>query len=106
VQLQDDGTVQFIDQSEAPLPAPLECLAKKQQGERVRAWLKEQCQAVNDSLELLEKTHLETPPPDHVPAYHIKALAVPEPSKTTLAQPGLLKRKLPWRGRRLDLKEE
>lgn len=39
--LQDDGTVQFVDENHPPFPVPLKRVAKKQQGERVRAWRKE-----------------------------------------------------------------
>lgn len=69
ISLQDDGTVLFKDQDGAPLSPALQDLAKKQQGDTVKAWLIKNCDEINQKIETLDVIHLATPSPSQKPVY-------------------------------------
>lgn len=69
ISLQDDGTVLFKDQDGDPLSPALQDLAKKQQGDTVKAWLVKNCAEINQKIETLDVIHLATPSPSQKPVY-------------------------------------
>ncbi|HET8700716.1 MAG TPA: DUF4236 domain-containing protein, partial [Nitrococcus sp.] len=69
-QLEDGGTVRFLDALDNPLPPALERKAEEQQDPLLRNWLEEQCQKRNALLRELQSIHECTPSPD---------FAAPEP---------------------------
>ena len=67
--LNDDGSVDFLDSNENPLPDEIINRAKHQKGDFIREWLASQCEKINSQISSLENIHLETPPPDRKPSY-------------------------------------
>ncbi|MDP3596771.1 MAG: hypothetical protein Q8S75_07260 [Nitrospirota bacterium] len=59
----------FKDQDGAPLSPALQDLAKKQQGDTVKAGLIKNCDEINQKIETLDVIHLATPSPSQKPVY-------------------------------------
>ena len=92
IHLDDDGNVQFQDSDGSPLPEDLVRQAKRQQGDRIRQWLADECDKINQQTRSLETVHLDTPDPDQKPTYTPETFTVPEPDAPNTKPLGILGR--------------
>jgi hypothetical protein len=79
LRLNEDGSLDFLDANEAPLPENQVRLIKRQKGEQIREFLAQQCAQVNAQIEALETLHWNTPPPNRTPFYRPVPYAALEP---------------------------
>jgi hypothetical protein len=93
VRLNDDGSVDFIDPTtELPLEPRIERIAKQQQGDHIRAWLENQCAAINAEIEALSAIHVGTPDPRRRPRFVPVAFDEHPPNEPTAKRMPLLLR--------------
>ncbi|MCK4621671.1 MAG: DUF4236 domain-containing protein [Desulfuromonadales bacterium] len=79
--LQDDGTVEILDEDGLPLPAKHLKLLKEQKRDFIREWLSEQCDNWNQGIDSILNLHLATPPADLQIAYELVAFDIAQPRK-------------------------
>lgn len=87
VSVSDDGTLTFVDSSGNPIAEHLIEIAKKQQGDKIKALIQTKCDEINDQIEALGKIHeFTTPPLPHV--FAPRVFSEPQPISPMDKVPG------------------
>lgn len=84
--LNDDGSVQLLDEQGNPLPSTIERQLKSQKQDVIRAWLQDEANEFNVHLKEILNIHLATPPPDRVPVFQAKEFPHKKPSSPELPE--------------------
>ncbi|MDP1769709.1 MAG: DUF4236 domain-containing protein [Nitrospirota bacterium] len=100
--LQDDGTVIFKDPEGHPLAPSLQEIAKKQQGETIKAWLAKNCEEINEKIEQLDAIHVATSAPWQKPVYTPIPFTNEPPDLPSPQLLGLWGHVFPWVKRRIE----
>jgi len=87
IEIADDGEIRFTDAQGQPVSETVITLAKKQQGDAIRALIQKKCDEINGQIEALGHIHWDTPDPSDQPvfvpvAYGIALSAEPVLKKT------------------------
>jgi Protein of unknown function (DUF4236) len=104
VSVEDDGTVNFIDENGNVCPEKIISIAKKQHGDVIRALLQKKCHEINEQVEALGKIHLYTPSPNTLSQYQIRTFDTPLPKKPSLQKPGFWARF--FKSRQISIEKE
>lgn len=88
VSVSDDGTIAYKDSNGHPVSAAIIDIAKKQQGEVIRATIQKTCDGINAQIEALEKLHYDTPNPVIAPHHETQPYEVPKPAIPKPKVPG------------------
>jgi hypothetical protein len=81
VDIDDDGTVHFLDASGFPLPDNLAGAIKRRQGDKVRRAIQQKCDEINAQIEALGELHLHVPSPLTKPQYEPRVYGQSQPTK-------------------------
>ncbi len=81
IKLQDDGTVDLLDQFDTPLSGKHKRLFWEQHGEQVVCWLEDQVHKLNAGSELLTSIHLDSINPEQLPRYSEQPFQEQEPAR-------------------------
>lgn len=100
--LENDGTVTFMDQYGDSLSPSLQDVAKKQQGDTIKAWLKENCEEINEKIAQLDAIHASTSAPWQKPIYTPIPFTSEPPDLPRPKDLGILGHFLPWVKRRIE----
>lgn len=100
--LEDDGTVIFKDRDGNPLSPSLQDVAKKQQGETIKAWLTKNCDEINEKIEQLDAIHVATSAPWQKPVYTPIPFTTEPPVPINPKSLGLGGHLFPWVKKRID----
>ena len=84
LELNEDGSIAFLDEKGKLLPAAQVQLIKKQHREQLEAWLEERCEAYNGEIEAVIRIHLTTPAPTG------EVEVNPKPHMTAVPEPGFI----------------
>lgn len=103
--LNDDGSVQLLDEQGNPLPSTIERQLKSQKQDVIRAWLQDEANEFNVHLNEILNIHLVTPPPDRVPVFQAKEFPHKKPSSPELPDIGLFTKAL-RPGKKRELQKE
>lgn len=102
ISLQDDGTVEFLDENDNPLPKALVSRLKKERGEELRAWLADRCEHWNQDIEEILNLHHGTPAPDPPKQFEREPFLGNRPEAPTPRQPGFLDKLWPGRIEKIE----
>lgn len=100
IDVEDDGTVKYLDATGHPLNDYLTNLAKRQQGAKIKEVLAETSERINAEVEALGRIHHFTPPPDETPARPRRAFEKKRPESPIPLKIGLFARLL---GKRAEI---
>jgi hypothetical protein len=100
--VQDDGTITFLDSSGKPASPYLVEQAKKQQRDVIAKLIQETCDKINGQIEALGRLHYETPDPRRKPQFVAPSFEVAKPVAPVLAPLGFLDRLIPSRKARIE----
>lgn len=89
-QLNDDGSIQIVDENGQEVTAKIARLAKEQHRDLVQEWLGEQCNKLNSALEAVQTMHLKTPPEYANPTYEARSFDRTRPKKPVPKSAGIL----------------
>lgn len=82
-EVQDDGSITFVDAQGKPASDYLIELAKKQKRDALVSLIKQACDKVNSQVEALGGLHLDTPDSRQKPTFVAPRFEVPQPLKPT-----------------------
>ncbi|MCX6096746.1 MAG: DUF4236 domain-containing protein [Candidatus Bipolaricaulota bacterium] len=88
--LRDDGKVTLRDVDGNPLSSSEEEKVRRQQGDRIRAWLEERCEYWNQGIDEVLQLHLKTPSPDTKLGFKERPFAEAKPSEPDERKLGFL----------------
>ena len=100
--LREDGTVDVLDGNDRRLPARMVRAVREQQGDRIGAWLRQQCDAINAELTAIGDIHLLCPDPEQAMEDSAVEFAEPPPPEPADQGPGLFERLFPPARRRVE----
>ena len=106
LKLSDNGAVEALDANGRPLPPRLVRALREQQGERIDAWLQQQCEAINAELAAITEIHLQCPSPDHEPTYVATRFTADPPQEPAAKSLGFLGRLFPGVRRRTEAEND
>jgi hypothetical protein len=86
VDIDDDGTLHFLDASGSPLPDNLAGPVKRRQGDKVRRAIEQKCDEINAQIEALGELHLHVLSPHIKPQYDPQVYGQSQPTKPTPTQ--------------------
>ena len=112
--LKDDGTIDIRDEWGNPAPPRIVKIAREQGAEKLQEWLKQQCEKINEGIDLILNCHLDTPTPsneiiferEHFPKEKPQEIDFNEatPQEPRLKKIGLLGRIFSWWRKRIERK--
>jgi len=88
VSISDDGVLTFRDSQGNLIPEAQIEMAKKQQGEKIKALIQGKCDEINAQIEALGDIHLYTPPPLNKVLFEPQKFETRPPYPPTLKAPG------------------
>ena len=100
--LHEDGTVDVLDGSGDSLPPRTVRAVRERQGDRIGAWLQQQCNAINAELAAISDIHLLCPGPEQALEYSGVELVEPPPPEPAGELRGLFERLFPPARRRVE----
>ena len=106
LKLGDNGAVEVLDANGRPLSPRLVRALREQQGERIDAWLQQQCEAINAELAAITEIHLQCPSPDHEPTYIATRFTADPPQEPAAMSLGFLGRLFPGVRRRKEAEND
>ena len=106
LELRDNGTVEVLDENDAPLPPRMVRALREEQGDAIDAWLQQQCEAINAEMTAITDIHLHCPSPDRKPTYLAAKFTDASPREPVAKIPGFLERLFPQVRRRIKAEND
>jgi hypothetical protein len=87
VEVTDAGEIRFKDEAGQPVPESVISLAKKQQGDAIRALIQKKCDEINGQIDALGEIHRYTPDHSDRPTFVPVAYGIAPPGEPVRRQP-------------------
>lgn len=112
--LKDDGTIEIRDEWGNPAPPKMVKMAREQAADKLQTWLEEQCEKINEGIDLILNFHLDTTAPINEIKFkreqfpkempQERGFTEPKPKEPRLKKIGLLGRIFSWWRKRIETK--
>jgi Protein of unknown function (DUF4236) len=112
--LKDDGTIRILDEWGNPASQKIVKMAREQGADQLQEWLEQQCEKINEGIDLILNCHLDTPAPANEIRFEREQFPKEKPEKVDFNEPnpqeprlkkiGLLAKIFSWWRKRVDRK--